>query len=48
MKTAVTMHLRQTAVEVAEKTAVVHRELGLVGLAVRACHRLAAPLVYPL
>lgn len=45
MKTAVATHLRQTAVEVAEKTAAIRREVGLAGLAVRACHRIAAPLV---
>ena len=45
MKTAAAMHLRGTAAEVAEKTVAIHRDLGLAGLAARACHRLAAPIV---
>jgi ubiquinone/menaquinone biosynthesis C-methylase UbiE len=45
MKTAAAVQLRRTAADVVEKTAAIHGDLGLAGLAARACHRLAAPIV---
>lgn len=45
MKTALAVNLRQTAAEVVERTAAIRRESGFAGLAARACHRLAAPVV---
>jgi SAM-dependent methyltransferase len=45
MKTAVAVHLRRTAAELFEKTAAVHRQRGLAGLADRLLHRAAAPVV---
>jgi SAM-dependent methyltransferase len=45
MKAAVAMHLRQTAADVFEKTAAIHRERGVTGLASRLLARMASPVI---